>query len=504
MIALLGVGCVLLAGATLYRAEAGLSISRVQLGPTPVTVFGAADGAPPRATVVIAHGFAGSQQLMRPFAVTLARNGYRAVTFDFYGHGRNLEPLAGDITRVDGATRHLVLQTGQVIDFALTLPQEGSGLALLGHSMATDVLVRRAADDGRVDAVVAVSMFSPAVTAESPANLLMLVGGWETALRSEALRVLGLGTALPEEGVTIGDFADGSARRVAVAPGVEHVGVLYSETSMRESVSWLNAVFADAAAPGYLDARGGAITLLLLGIGGLGWPLAQSLPRLAEPAASGRLSWRVLLPIGLIPAIATPLLLMSFPTDFLSVLVGGYLAVHFCVYGLLTAVCRWWLVERPGRRAVPHRQQHFWLQSGMATLLATAHIAGIVALALDRYVTSFAITTPRVPLVLAMLVGTLVYFLVDEALTRGPAVPRGARLFSHACFLLSLLLAVALSFEDLFFLLIIAAVIVLYFFVYGLFGGWIYRATGLPAVGAVASAVAFAWALAVVFPMLSG
>jgi hypothetical protein len=76
--------------------------------------------------------------------------------------------------------------------------------------------------------------------------------------------------------------------------------------------------------------------------------------------------------------------------------------------------------------------------------------------------------------------------------------------FTRACFLASLGLAVALSFEELFFLLIIAAVIVIYFVLYGLFSGWIYRATGHPAVGAVANAVAFAWALAAVFPLLSG
>ena len=51
----------------------------------PATVFRPASG-PPGPVVVIAHGFAGSQQLMRSFAATLARNGYVAVTFDFAGH----------------------------------------------------------------------------------------------------------------------------------------------------------------------------------------------------------------------------------------------------------------------------------------------------------------------------------------------------------------------------------------------------------------------------------
>lgn len=45
--------------------------------------------------------------------------------------------------------------------------------------------------------------------------------------------------------------------------------------------------------------------------------------------------------------------------------------------------------------------------------------------------------------------------------------------------------------------------IVLYFVVYGFFTKWICLATGHPAVGAIANAVAFAGAPAAVFPMLS-
>jgi alpha-beta hydrolase superfamily lysophospholipase len=100
----------------LSAASEGLHVERLTVGETPVTVFrgdhpARAGGGP---VVVLAHGFAGSQQLMRPFATTLARNGYTAVTFDLPGHGRNPAPLTGDITRVDGATRTLVTSLSQV------------------------------------------------------------------------------------------------------------------------------------------------------------------------------------------------------------------------------------------------------------------------------------------------------------------------------------------------------------------------------------------------------
>ncbi|MGB5773514.1 MAG: alpha/beta fold hydrolase [Sedimenticolaceae bacterium] len=490
----------------LVWANAGVESTRTSIGPTPVTVYrssGLAAGAS-APVVVISHGFAGSQQLMRSFAVTIAGNGYLAVTFDYLGHGRNLQPLGGDVTDVDGSTRFLLAQTRQVVDYALSHPAAGGGLAMLGHSMASDVVVRYAQSDPRVNATIAVSMFSPAVTKTSPRNLLVIVGGLEGFLKQEALRVLGMVTDDPAPGVTYGSFSDGSARRAAFADHVEHVGVLYSSDTMRETVAWLDQVF-NRHGSSHIDQRGGAIALLFLGVGILGWPLARLLPTVSRPPRGASLRWRQLWPAGLIPAIATPLLLWWFPADFLSVLVGGYLAVHFGVYGLVTALYLWWLRTRTttSQAARPAAKTHVW-RAVIATLLATGYVAGLVAFLMDHYVTSFAVTAPRVPLIAVMLVGTLSYFLADEWLTRGTDAPRGAHAYTHAWFLLSLGLAVALSFEDLFFLLIIAGIILLYFIVYGLFGAWIYRATGHPAVGAVANAVAFAWALAVVFPMLSG
>jgi hypothetical protein len=281
--------------------------------------------------------------------------------------------------------------------------------------------------------------------------------------------------------------------------GVEHVGVLFSRQSMRETVAWLNQVYARTSSV-EPHGRGPAIVLLILGAVLLAWPLSKGLPAVSRPATGASLPWRQLLPAAAIPSTATPVLLWWFPADFLGVLVGGYLAVHFLVYGLVTGICLWWIGR--SRRANVERRTD-WVKLVFASSVATLYAAGVFALILDQYVTSFVITVPRIPLVFLMLVGTLSYFLADEWLTHGAQTARGGHLFTRLCFLMSLGIAVALSFEDLFFLLIIAAVIVVYFLVYGLFSKWIYRATGHPAVGAIANAVAFAWALAAVFPMLS-
>jgi len=99
----------------LGAANRGFAAQTMQIDGTPITIYRPnAGGAAP--VVVVAHGFAGSQQLMQPFAATFARNGYIAVTFDFAGHGRNRMALGGSLVEIDGATQALVDETARVAD----------------------------------------------------------------------------------------------------------------------------------------------------------------------------------------------------------------------------------------------------------------------------------------------------------------------------------------------------------------------------------------------------
>jgi alpha-beta hydrolase superfamily lysophospholipase len=69
--------------------------------------------------VRIAHGFAGSQQLMQPFALTLSRNGYAAVNFDFPGHGRNSAPMRGGLADAEASQRVLLATMNELAGFAV-------------------------------------------------------------------------------------------------------------------------------------------------------------------------------------------------------------------------------------------------------------------------------------------------------------------------------------------------------------------------------------------------
>ncbi len=105
----------------LEQARAGIEIVALDVGTTPATVYRLPD-AGPAPVVVIAHGFAGSHQLMEGFALTLARAGYIAVSYDLEGHGRNPVPMSGDVTKIGGTTQILMDELARVADAALALP----------------------------------------------------------------------------------------------------------------------------------------------------------------------------------------------------------------------------------------------------------------------------------------------------------------------------------------------------------------------------------------------
>ena len=134
LVAMAGLAAIAAALWNLRAAGEGVATSVVSIDGTPATVFRPADGSR-GPVVVIAHGFAGSQQLMQSFALAFARNGYTAVTFDFAGHGRNPRPLGGSISREDGATRRLVDEVARVADLRRPARRRPAGRARPLHGV---------------------------------------------------------------------------------------------------------------------------------------------------------------------------------------------------------------------------------------------------------------------------------------------------------------------------------------------------------------------------------
>lgn len=481
----------------------GVSVDRAWAGPVPLTLYRPVAGGPAPA-VVIAHGFAGSQTLMRSYALTLARNGYLAVTFDFPGHGRHAQPFVSGL--MDREKRLTILGGAleSAIDVALRQPGADGRLALLGHSMAGDPLVDYTERHrGKAGALV---LLSPYISDETPTealpDLLLAYGELEPGmLHDQGRKILAgaVGHAI-EPGVTYGDPALGDARRMLIAEGVEHIGILYSGDAERAALDWLDRSF-DWRGDGFVAEPGPWIGLLFLGILVLAWPLARLLPRIAPRPLGAGLAWRDLLPVAVAPAILTPLILWRLPKHVLPILIGDYLVLHFAVYGALTWIGLW-LIRRRRGASTAELVRIDRRRLAIAILAATGYALLAFAIPTDRFVTTLLPGSERLPLVFAMLVGTLLYFTADEWVTRGVGTASGAYAATKVLFLLSLVLAVALNLSELFFLIIIVPAILVFFLVYGLLSRWIYARTGHPMVGAIANAVAFASATAVTFPLV--
>lgn len=474
VIGMLSLGIIALSAFMLERGRAGLVITDLAVGKTPATLYRQPGSEGP--LVVVAHGFAGSRQLMQAYSLTLAQSGYPVLAFDFEGHGRNPVPMSGDVDAIEGTTQRLVDQTLQVLAAGRDLPGLGPGVALLGHSMATDINARAAIADGAVDAVVGISMFSKAVTADQPARLLVISGQWEGMLRAAALQMARLVDPVAVEGATV--TAGDVTRRVVVAPGVEHVGVLYSGTGLREARAWLDATFGRESA-GPVVMPGMWILLLLAGIVVLFRPLAGLLP--AGPASPEVPVWRfwaaVLLPAVVVPAVAV---LVYLP--FLPVLVADYLMIHLALYGALQlAILRVWPLPPV-----------VWV----AALALMVWGLAVFGFAIDRYAASFVPTLQRVGIIAALALGTVPFMLADSMV----AVGGWRRLVARLMFMASLTAAAFLDLERLLFVLIILPVIVLFFLVLGPLGAWVARKSGAGAAG-LGLGIILAWALGVSFPL---
>ncbi|PDW01140.1 alpha/beta hydrolase [Candidatus Chloroploca asiatica] len=501
----------------LWLPHQQLHTEQLRLGTLPVRMVTDPRTDADAPAVLIAHGFAASHQIMLPFAVTLAHAGYRVYLLDFPGHGQNPTPLRGDMTDREG--RHRQLRTALDEVMALARTRGATEIGLLGHSMGSEVVVRYAQEHPGITAVVGVSLVYGEISATSPPNLLVITGALEPGLHPLAQHVAD--TAAGGSGTrdtTYGNFVDGTARRVVFAPGVEHIGVLFSPISMARALAWFQQAMpvASPTPEPYLDNRAPWLGMTLLGASLLFLPLAQIIARLRPaPCRDARPAlrhwwWGT----ALVPALIAPIAVRLFPTgDWLPILVGGPLALHFAVYGLTTLIGVGVLVRRSqqpstvsGSAALPvllqpDRRWRDLLVISAAALLIIGYVLLSFGLPIHTFVLNYVPPVTRLPTVAAIIALMLPYFLADEWLTRGPWAPRGAYVITKLVLIASLALAIALN-AQLFFLVLIAPLFGAYFLIYGLFSWIVFQRAGTPLIGALSNSVIFAWIVAVTFPLV--
>jgi pimeloyl-ACP methyl ester carboxylesterase len=326
VMAVLGILLIALAWWQILGLMRGLTVRTSTEGGVPMR-FLVPEGSLDVPGVVVAHGFAGSQQLMLGYGYMLARAGYGVVLFDFAGHGSNSDLLEADEDR-------LQTNLSQAAAYLRAQAEVGAGdIALLGHSMGSGAVMQAAVESPeRYLATVAVSPTGADVTPDRPRNILYQAGTLEPQFLDNAERLLA------ESGGPSDDFAAGLARGLVAVSNVEHITILFSETSHQAALDWLNRAFARPSQPTAGDTRiiwymvhAAGWLVLAVAVGPL-LPIGQAAPGTKRPP------WHW---AGLIASVALSTIFLLGLGQMVELralgglLVGGAIGLWFLLLGLL-------------------------------------------------------------------------------------------------------------------------------------------------------------------------
>ncbi len=203
-------------------------IGRLYLPPTQTAPFPA---------LLLCHGVNSSKDTLAPLAQSLARRGIAAVVFDFGGYGQSYPRPNDQVANLQDATAVLVwMQQQPQLD-----PQH---LGIGGHSMGGITALELAKSNPALKTTIVLSIAGPA-TPTSPANLWLGSGVYEElnpvgdiqALFASAVA----GDVRPSE--TVGDFAEGTARRLFFSTTVDHALAPFDAALTQEIIAWSEQSF---------------------------------------------------------------------------------------------------------------------------------------------------------------------------------------------------------------------------------------------------------------------
>jgi dienelactone hydrolase len=225
-----------------YENYNGIPIRAKLLRPVEATA-----GSPMPGAVYI-HGYQNNRETSDAYCIEMARRGFVMLCIDAIGRGNSGIP--GDLTDADfdetygGRTSFEYLKALAFVD--------ADRVGMMGHSLGAEMAYAVALEDPTVQALV-ISGFAYRKDASpaNPKNMLMMIGKYdeyrkrmtgvdniETDWMSSPQTRAAFPVQDPLPGMTYGDFAQGTARRVFVPPSI-HIQVSHGSAPVAEAVEWM-------------------------------------------------------------------------------------------------------------------------------------------------------------------------------------------------------------------------------------------------------------------------
>ncbi|MCP4667179.1 MAG: hypothetical protein GY849_12520, partial [Deltaproteobacteria bacterium] len=202
----------------------------------------------PMPGVVYIHGYQNNRETGDAYCIEMAKRGFVVLNMDAIGRGNSgipNDPDSPDFDETYGGRTSLA--------YIKSLPfVDANSVGMMGHSLGAEMAYMVALDDPSVRALVITGFaYTEAASESSPKNMLMIFGKWDefrgrmTGTRDVEKEWMGtpqsrkvIPVENPELGITYGDFAKGTARRVFM-PGTIHIQESHDSKAISEALEWM-------------------------------------------------------------------------------------------------------------------------------------------------------------------------------------------------------------------------------------------------------------------------
>jgi dienelactone hydrolase len=197
--------------------------------------------ATPYPTMILCHGVSSTKETVALWAEALAKQGIAAIIFDFRGYG---ESVIGQET--ENFSQRTITDLNTMVAFVRSQPQKFDlkRIGVGGHSMGGAVALAVANQDPAIAATVLLGMMGDA-TPSRPNDLFVGLGLFEEL--NPVSTVQAMLQAATDQGIqpgqTVGNFQQGTARRLVVSPAADHLVEPYDFLLIHEAVDWSKQSF---------------------------------------------------------------------------------------------------------------------------------------------------------------------------------------------------------------------------------------------------------------------